>query len=312
MRKNIRIIIIGVIFFLNIFSFNSFAGFVNVGSKVQYVDDTTNQVVKNQWLQSNAGYYYLDSEGYVTIGWKEIDNNWRYFNAQGIMCVAWLELNGDTYYLKSDGIMTTGWLKQTLDQVVTYYYFGTNGKMTKGWKQIDSSWYYFLNTGGAIINEWAKINNKWYHFGSDAQMTTGWYTNGDNYYFLNTTNGEMVTGWVTDKDGYSYYLDLDTGVLLRNTTRTISNVTYVFGSDGKVTSKTELSANEAQNVSVLQNANSIQNNSEVIVIGEKPGSVTSNTTTTTTNQNSSIISPETYVTVDEYGNLVQGNTKGPK
>lgn len=323
---------------------SSFASWVQSDGRLQFLNDQTGQIVKSQWLQSSSGYYFLDENGYVTIGWKQIDGSWRYFDNNGIMKTGWLEINNDTYYLKSDGSMVTGWLKQIIDNTTYYYYFKQNGKRATGWLQIDGEWYYFLSTGEAVINHWAKIEDKWYHFGTDGKMTTGWYVQDGNYYFLNTQTGERVTGWVTDNKGLTYYLDPDTGIMLRNTSKTINGITYIFGNNGAVSSKTELTQAQASNALVLNQATIAANNSfnnEVIVIGEKPGTTTgtsngtiisngassvtignSTSNSSYTSGTSNVInaytddgstqSPTADIQIDSSGNIVQGSTSGPK
>lgn len=60
----------------------------------------------------------------------------------------------DRYYFDETGSMVTGWLE---DAAMTKYYLDPSataeqGKMVRGWKQIDGSWYYFNPTGTLLTN----------------------------------------------------------------------------------------------------------------------------------------------------------------
>ena len=78
----------------------------NSSSGNNYYGPTTSGILKNQWIQDNGQWYYLDGNG----------NKYR-------NCFA--TINGPTYYFNADGVMLTGW--QKINEV--YYYFDSSGAM---------------------------------------------------------------------------------------------------------------------------------------------------------------------------------------
>ncbi len=240
--------------FVNVFIFESYSGWLLNDGKYQYLDEATNSIVTNKWVQNEAGYYYLGSDGFMITGWHQFDDGWRYFSTQGLMQKGWLELDNKKYYLKTNGVMVTGWIYIEEDSAGFWYYFGSDGSMKKGWLNLNNDWYY-LNDGSAFRNTWAKINNKWYHFNNVCSIDKGWYKQDEKYYYLDTNTGEMKLGWVTDVNGNSYFLDRTTGVLVVNTTIAIDGVLYSFNENGQ--------AHRAQSGNVSQ-ASNIPNNSTQI------------------------------------------------
>lgn len=61
------------------------------------------------WIKSDGIWYYQDSEGRNTYGWKQIqesgggDDHWYFFNKKGQMQTGVLEINGEIYYLQETG-----------------------------------------------------------------------------------------------------------------------------------------------------------------------------------------------------------------
>ena len=67
-------------------------------------------VVKDQWVQEEAGWKYYANNKEVT-GWKQIEGKWYFFNAEGVSQKWWVQDNGTWYYLNGSGEMQTGWLQ---------------------------------------------------------------------------------------------------------------------------------------------------------------------------------------------------------
>lgn len=65
--------------------------------------DTTN--VDNAKIE---GWYYLNGDGSMKIGWLLDGKNWYYLNTNGVMQKGWLISSNSKYYLNEDGIMVTG------------------------------------------------------------------------------------------------------------------------------------------------------------------------------------------------------------
>ena len=110
----------------------------------------------------------------------------------------WVQNNGKWYYTENGQNVTNNWLRMTENGEYIYYYMGSDGAMTTGWKQIDNSWYYF-RSDGIMQKGWIKVGDYWYYLNlNDGKMVIGWLkldNNGtSNYYYLKTS-GAMTTGW---------------------------------------------------------------------------------------------------------------------
>ncbi len=226
------------------------AGWINPNGNWYYLNSTGEMSVG--WTNLENSWYYFDDEGIMVTGWKCINNNWYYLKTSGIMATGFLQNANDLYYLDKSGAMLSkeGWnlidgkwyyvenggklkLGWLLDNGNRYYLQG-DGSMVTGTKLIDNKTYVFDQNG---INKtgWTNINNYWYYFNENFEMSTGWLNlNGTHYYLYDT--GAMATGWLSiDEDwyhfsndgsrslgwvqsgGYYYYLDLQSGKLLKNT-----------------------------------------------------------------------------------------------
>ncbi len=82
--------------------------------------------LRNAWFQDGSGkWYYLQSNSYMTTGWRYIDGKWYYFDKGGAMQTGWIQTTeGEWYYLLSDGTMAKN---TTIDG----YKLGMNGQYVK-------------------------------------------------------------------------------------------------------------------------------------------------------------------------------------
>ena len=104
--------------------------------------------VKEQWIQTKNTWYYLNSKGYKTTGWRK-------------------DVGGKSYYLDpTTGELKKGWVNINSKM----YYLGLNGVMQKGWLYLNSKWYYFTPEGEMITNQSMFINDKVYNLGQDGAM----------------------------------------------------------------------------------------------------------------------------------------------
>ncbi|WP_160683738.1 cadherin-like beta sandwich domain-containing protein [Clostridium sp. C2-6-12] len=117
---------------------------VQVNANWQYIDET-GQPKKNTLFTDpvNSKTYYLQYNGFMATEWNKIGVNWYYFGANGQMHTGWVNVNGKWYYLDWNGIMKTGWI---LDGG-KYYYLYNDGSMAAN-TQIDQ---YVLGSNGAWI-----------------------------------------------------------------------------------------------------------------------------------------------------------------
>lgn len=80
------------------------------------------KIVKNDWVEKK---YYLNENGAMTLGWKQINNSWYYFNKySGVMKIGWFKDGSNWYYLNQDGTMAH-------DTIIEGYKLGSNGAWVK-------------------------------------------------------------------------------------------------------------------------------------------------------------------------------------
>lgn len=84
---------------------------------------TTNTDTTNVDNAKVEGWYYLNGDGSMKIGWLLDGKNWYYLNTNGVMQKGWLISSNSKYYLNEDGIMVTG--TKTIDE--KEYKFTTSG-----------------------------------------------------------------------------------------------------------------------------------------------------------------------------------------
>lgn len=248
----------------------AYADWVKSDKGYMYVNSATNQYVVNNWIQTSAGYFYLDANGLVVVGWQQINGKNYYFNSDGLMQVGFVEVNGNKYYLdEKTGQLVTGWVQTYVDGVIDYYYFDEQtGAMVLGWKQINNKWYYFYNNK-ALIDTWAKINEIWYHFNIKGYMDTGWIIVSGKMFYLNLANGSLTKGWIQDQNGNEYYLSEADGSLAINTTISINGRNYTFDDTGKCIAKDNYT--NASNGRDLANIGVLGYGQGVSVSGVNPG-----------------------------------------
>lgn len=269
-QKNLILIFSFIVLLFVLDPRTNFAQWVQNNGQYQYYDQQTGQIVTNNWIQTNQGYYFLDSNGYMVKGWYLINGKYYYFGTNGLMQTGFIVTNNEVYYLDvKSGAMVTGWIEVTTDGISEYFYFKPNGTMAVGWQEINGKWYYFKD-GKAMIGIWGNIDNHWYYFDSTGAIKTGWLNQNGRYYYLNPANGQMVTGFVEDATGNKYYLDPQTGCLLIGTTLNINGVLWTFDQAGRATASQQTIVNTNINSNTFNTGEIVENGAQIMV-GTAPG-----------------------------------------
>ena len=114
--------------------------------KINVTDIAKTTEFKNQWVQKGDYWLRYDEEGQAlrNTWFKDSNGKWYYMQTNGYMTTGWRFIDGDWYYFNQSGAMTTGWVK-TEDG--TWYYLKENGKMARN-ETIDG---YELNSKGEYI-----------------------------------------------------------------------------------------------------------------------------------------------------------------
>ena len=110
------------------------------------------------------------------------------------MLKGWQKIGDYWYYLNDQGRMLKGWQQLDYNDVTNWFYFSSAGVMSNtGWKRIDYEWYYFF-PGGTMATGWQQIDNKWYYLGSNGKMVSSKCItiSGGNYCF--NSSGVCTSG----------------------------------------------------------------------------------------------------------------------
>lgn len=212
---------------------------INLGTGEWQIDQNGFSYIKEDGTKAIGWYemvddiwYYFDTNGYRTTGWKKLDRTWYYFNDAGIMVrdVWWAHIDSEFYCFSESGAMQTGWKKQDgrwyyfrpsgemaryqWEKIGgTWYYLWHDGSMATGWFEDDGVWYYLGNDGG-MRTGWQKVNGDWYYFSGSGAMKTGWMYDGLNWFYL-SSGGAMTIGW--KQIGVDWFYFYSNGAMAKNT-----------------------------------------------------------------------------------------------
>lgn len=213
------------------------------------------------WAQENNSWVYYDSDGELTTdAWRKSGDHWFYLDEDGqIVTSSLVESDGNYYYVNSEGAMVANeWRAIDSDYEeedapdVYWYYFGSNGKAYKA------------PSSGKTTFKSIKIasgESKNYAFDDEGRMLFGWVTEESTrlseddawregiYYCGDSSDGAQTNGaWklieVEDdnntKDNFdgTYWFYFGTnGKKLRDTTKTINGLKYLFDESGAAQSE---------------------------------------------------------------------------
>ena len=158
-------------------------------------------------LSTYQGVSYYGENGKLHLGFKEIDGNLYFFSRWGgAMRTGVFQINGVDYGFNEDGTAMNG-----LSTYEGSTYYGDNGKLHLGFKEIDGDMYFFSRWGGAMRTGIFAIDGRIYGFGDDGKMFKGWTEYQGQTYFFNE-DGTRYSGFQTI-NGKHYFFSRDNGVL---------------------------------------------------------------------------------------------------
>jgi hypothetical protein len=166
---------------------------------------------KSMWSSINKNIFYMDEEGNITRGLREINGSKYYFNKQGHLQRNKIVVTNKSFYnISDDGCMVNP-KNQWINVNDNKYYNDNNGNLLKGIATIDNKSYYFDNKGVLSKNKKLIAADKYYVVDRNGVATNpknAWFSiNGKTY--RSDQNGKLVKG-----------------------ARSINNNTYVFESNG--------------------------------------------------------------------------------
>ena len=230
MYKDQLVIIDGKEYIFDSSSYVAKQGFHTINSITYFIDPTTHEIVKNQFIFKpmiglGDHIWYADENGSICKNsTREINGITLTFDEYGRITSDKVITDNKTYILKNSYIANGIYIENDHEVV---YDDGT--QITSGWYTNYNATYYVDPTTHYLVTGWKTINNKKYYFDYANKMTRGRITL-DNKTYCFDQNGVMYTGWQKLGDNNTYYFDKN-GVMAKGL-QTINNNTYYFDTNG--------------------------------------------------------------------------------
>ena len=212
--------------------------------------------------------YYLDKDGRLSFGWKQIDGYWFWFDENGVKVNnRWIRDSQGWCYLGNGGNMLyNAWVADSKGMCYldpngrmkesswvyyenNWYYVDANGRRVYDWQRVGGKWYYFLPSGIMADNAWvydtgtgyscysgfssmslAKYPH--YYLTSSGAMATGWHKISDRWFWFDSAGLMVKNKWVRDSVGWCY-LGKD-GIMLTNCWKQDSKGWCYIGDSGYI------------------------------------------------------------------------------
>ena len=229
-------------------------GLVTIEGKVYYYNSEGSKEY-GKVCYFGQSYYFDDISGEQLSGFIEKDGKTYYYNpTTGIMITGLYEIDGKKYFFDEDsGERRLGFIKK-LDKLYylddstkgyknglqeidgKLYYFSEDGVVMTGARTIDSTRYYFDSVTGQSIDKVISLpNGDSYYVKERGGLYYGFQDIDGNTFYFYPTNGKKINGLQAIGDKL-YYFDENQG-MLKNTSVTISEITYIMNSKGEVSVK---------------------------------------------------------------------------
>lgn len=195
--------------------------------KTYHFDEQKGLLSVSTFVTTNGLKYYVDTDGSMVRGFKNIGGANYYFAPDGSMQTGLIPVDGKNYYFAADGVMQTGW--QTIGGQ-RFFFDPATGAMQTGFIS-DGTAQYYLAPNGAAVSGWQDIDGKRYHFDETTNamsVNTLVVTNGVTFYV--GMDGTLQTGW-QNIGGVPHYFQAD-GSMAANIALDIEGVTYQFDANG--------------------------------------------------------------------------------
>src|SRR5690606_9295368 len=157
------------------------------------------QEIKEGFVETENGTYYMTKDGEILKGWHEIDGSTYYFSrVGGYMRTGKAYVDGVLYEFGLDGKLIQEIKEGFVETENGTYYMTKDGEILKGLHEIDGSTYYFSRVGGYMRTGKAYVDGVLYEFGLDGKLTKvikeGFVETENGTYYM-TKDGEILKGW---------------------------------------------------------------------------------------------------------------------
>ena len=207
-----------------------------------YRDASPDKLTISDMRNINGKKYLFDAEGYMLYGW--LGETATLVSGEN----AW---EGAKYYYGGfdDGSAQHGWVQLNVikgnDEVNAWFYFNSNGQITKNTKKNINGATYYFGEDGRMIEDWSNAKKK--TVGSDSIMEAADASSSEIVY-VNGDGGARKNQWIWavpsedlnqkdfDNDKASWWYADGSGKIVRNATKRIRNKIYAFDSVGRMKS----------------------------------------------------------------------------
>lgn len=190
-------------------------------------EEPVEPVYRDEFVTTEAGIVYYDSDGNIVKGKRTIGNATYFFDENGIMQKGWHTIGQDTCYFNENGHMLTG--AQKIGGY-SYYFNPSTGAMHKGFLRNGGKIWYYDNSGHMLTGA-QKIDGYQYLFQNDGSAYTGWRTKGGRKYYYDST-GRMSVG--SKKIGKSLYYFKKNGAMHKGGFYTSGRKRYYADKKGRL------------------------------------------------------------------------------
>ncbi len=123
--------------------------------------------------------YFVKNDGTKLTGFEMVDGEYYFFNQKAVMTKTdFVDFEEGTRFFGSDGKMVKGFMKRWLST----YYFDENGIMQTGFTKVGDDTYYFNDNGAMVKSAFVTVDGNKYYLLSDGKLAIGSFTRWGKHY----------------------------------------------------------------------------------------------------------------------------------
>lgn len=204
-------------------------GKANAKAVIKYFD-LSKKVIKGSFKENGGKTYFIMSNNKKAGGWIKTSGKWYYFDEyDGAMQTGFLTIGEDTFYLRpSTGEMISGWFTVNKSNFLAR----GNGTIVKNQDYSDGRFFYLFDVMGRQLKKgFHVINGATYYVNSKKRVVSGVVKVKGKHYLFDKETHQMLYGYQKSDKKY-YYLNPETGVMVKNKIVVVNGKKYYFSSSG--------------------------------------------------------------------------------